>query len=104
MKLAVILLFVFSPSLVWGATPPAPQSGTEASAQIVTKVSSELWAWEDDSLAQYEQLEIDAVRLDILSCQMAESADDFFIDFEQLRRDIGVLVALDDALSRRFIV
>ncbi len=104
MKQLITLALLFSPVVVWGASlPPAPQ-GTSASSQIVQKIDSALPAWEADSLAQYEQLEIAAVRLDVLACELAATTDDFFIYFEQLRRDIGTLVALDISLDRRLVI
>lgn len=62
-------------------------------------------AWEADTLAQYEQNEIDAVKADLKECDdAAEDIGAFLTAAHKLHGDAGHLQALDDSLLRDWVI
>lgn len=100
MKLAVtVLALMFSPLVVRAATPPAALSALDQAHNAIKIMIQSLPYWDADPLGRYERAEIAAVRFDIKACEMAATTDDFFIDYEQLKQDLGALLVLDEALD-----
>jgi hypothetical protein len=73
-------------------------------AKFVTQVIQTLPAWEKDSLAQYEQPELTAVRRDLDRCMGDTLEDDFLEDATRLERDWYKLEALDKNLQRNKVL
>lgn len=96
--LLILAVLLISPMVVRAATPPAALSALDQAHVVLKTIIQSLPYWEADSLGRYERAEIAAVKFDIRACEMAASTDDFFIDYEKFKADLGALLSLDDAL------
>jgi hypothetical protein len=97
---------VVSPPVLIASTP-APLASDDtltAAAGLVKRAMDSLPSWEKDGLSRFEQPELAAVKADIKACQSATDNDTFLKDVEQLKIDAGLLVELDNRMSREWLL
>ena len=85
-------------------TPAEDSNPLTAASDYVQSVIRHLPAWETDTLAQYEQPELAAVREDVKHVLGDIVEDDVLQDTERLKRDWAKLVALDNQFKYRDVI
>lgn len=100
----ILAALMISPTVVRAATPPAALSALDQAHVVLRTIIQSLPYWEADSLGRYERAEIAAVRFDIKACEMAATPDDFFIDYEKFKGDLGALLVLDASLDNGTVI
>lgn len=96
------MLRIILPLLLLAQTPPA--NPVDAAKREIQRLIQVLPAWEEDSLAQYEQKELAAVRRDLKECMTDSTDDELLHDFEQLKVDADKLQATDDRLNKTDVI